>query len=166
MYYSPYLPHYKTQIVHVSEASDRVMELTAISVYLHPLYRYVYGALTTCLLISVLCKTCILRRRPRATNSQDYPSAPHHGISIHKPQIIRCKISHHRLFPKRHNFTYSYLMVGVPVRSPSSNWLLSFDDSSQCRRGWLHVSTKDHLNRGLEGKTLSENLDAYLCQQV
>ncbi|KAG8405299.1 hypothetical protein J3458_021961 [Metarhizium acridum] len=87
------------------------------------------------------------------------------GVSIHKTQIIRCNISHRRLFPKTHRFAYPYLSVGIPVRSPTSSWLLSVDTASWWQRGWLHVSPRDHLNRGRDGATLSENIDAYLQLQ-
>ncbi|KAK9441956.1 hypothetical protein VB005_06600 [Metarhizium brunneum] len=90
-------------------------------------------------------------------------AAKHGGdVSIHKTQIIKCRISHRRLFPKKHRFAYPYLSVGIPVRSPTSNWLLSVNTASWWARGWLHVSPKDHLNRGRDGATLSENIDAYL----
>ncbi|KHO01977.1 uncharacterized protein MAM_00978 [Metarhizium album ARSEF 1941] len=87
------------------------------------------------------------------------------GVSVHKTHIIRCKISHRRLFPEKHRFAYPYLSVGIPVRSPTSNWLLSVDAAPWWERGWLHVSPKDHLNRGRDGATLSENIDAYLKLQ-
>ncbi|KFG80604.1 hypothetical protein MANI_028773 [Metarhizium anisopliae] len=93
-------------------------------------------------------------------------AAKHGGdVSIRKTQIIKCRISHRRLFPKKHRFAYPYLSVGIPVRSPTSNWLLSVNTASWWARGWLHVSPKDHLNRGLDGATLSENIDAYLQLQ-
>jgi hypothetical protein len=87
-------------------------------------------------------------------------------VSVKRTQVLRCNVSHHRIFPKHHGFTYPYLSVGIPVRSPTSTWLLSIDESSWWRRGWLHVTTKDHLHRGCNGNTLSENLDAYLEELV
>lgn len=88
------------------------------------------------------------------------------GISIHETQILKCTISHCRLFPKKHRFAYAYLSVGIPVRSPTSNWLLSVDDVSWWQKGWFHVSPQDHLARGRHGATLSQNLDEYLKHQV
>lgn len=86
--------------------------------------------------------------------------------SIYRTQILRCNLSHHRLFPKRHGFSYSYLMVGIPIRSTNSNWLVSVDTKKWWRRGMLFVTAKDHLNRGREGGSLSEKLDSYLRRQV
>ncbi|KAI1208158.1 uncharacterized protein F4807DRAFT_431810 [Annulohypoxylon truncatum] len=89
----------------------------------------------------------------------------HHGVSIHETQIIKSTVSHYRLFPKKHGFLYPYLAVGVPIRSPSSNWIFSVDTTTWWKRGWLHVSAKDHLHRGSNYETLSEKLDCYLRQQ-
>jgi hypothetical protein len=42
----------------------------------------------------------------------------------------------------------------------------SVDNQPWWKRGWFHVSPKDHLHRGRDGATLSENIDAYLKLQV
>jgi hypothetical protein len=106
----------------------------------------------------------VLRSSSRA--APKVASASSHGIQLRTTQFLPCSISHCRLFPKQHKFKYPYLSVGVPVRSPSSNWLLSVDNQPWWERGWFHVSPKDHLHRGRDGATLSENIDAYLKLQV
>ena len=94
-------------------------------------------------------------------------SANNNGIDIDKTQVILSSISHHRMTPVSHGFTYAYLAVGIPVRSPESNWLLSVDDSDRWwNRGWLHVFARDHLHRGRDGPKLSANLDGYLKEEA
>ncbi|KAI2601771.1 DUF1365-domain-containing protein [Hypoxylon sp. NC1633] len=100
-----------------------------------------------------------------APKRQPLETRRRHQVSIHETQILKCQISHRRLFPKTHRFIYPYLSVGIPVRSPKSNWLLSVDIEVWWKRGWLQVSANDHLNRGRDGKTLSENIDSYLKAQ-
>lgn len=123
-------------------------------------------AVATCFLVSVTAVLYTAWQRLHQRRSRKQVGTQRHGISIHTPQILRCNISHHRLFPKRHKFTYSYLSVGIPVRLPTSNWLLSVDTTKWWERGWLHVTAEDHLGRDGEGKSLSEHLDCYLREQV
>ncbi|KAI0476350.1 hypothetical protein GGR56DRAFT_665999 [Xylariaceae sp. FL0804] len=87
------------------------------------------------------------------------------GISIDKTQIIPCNVSHRRIFPKRRQFLYSYLSVGIAVRSPDSGWLLSVDVAPRWKRGFLHVTAEDHLHPDGCGNTLSKKLDNYLIQE-
>lgn len=109
------------------------------------------------------------RKSNRPSSSrQSATSASRSTISIDKTQIILAKISHHRVSPIFHGFTYSSLSVGVPVRSPKSNWLLSVDDDEMrwWDKGWLRVFARGHLHRGRDGSTLSANLDGYLREQA
>jgi hypothetical protein len=123
--------------------------------------------LGTSLVITIVTCIFVTKQRKLKTGHSSYLlHSKEHGISTDKTQLLRCNISHHRLFPKSHGFVYSYLSVGVPVRSPSSNWLLSINTRNWCSRGLLQVAAKDHFNRGRDGETLAENLDAYLKQQV
>ncbi|RCI16208.1 hypothetical protein L249_1870 [Ophiocordyceps polyrhachis-furcata BCC 54312] len=113
-----------------------------------------------CLLLAViLIRPSALRRRRKTESSKG------HGVSIHKTQIIKCRLSHNRLFPKKHGFSYPYLSVGIPVRSPRSTRLLSVGALSWWRRGWLQVKPEHHLLRGMEDGTLSDKLDVYLRSQ-
>ncbi|KAI0449199.1 DUF1365-domain-containing protein [Xylaria acuta] len=88
-----------------------------------------------------------------------------HKISICRTQIIKTKISHHRLLPRAHGFVYSYLSVGIPVRSPGCSWLVSVDTRHWWERRCLDISARDHLHRTIHPGTLSEHLDCYLEQQ-
>lgn len=107
-------------------------------------------------------------KRPRSPRNEQPVKSRSHSVSVHKTQLLRCNISHARLFPEKHVFRHSYLAVGIPVRrEQQKSWLLSVDTAaSWWQQGWLHVTTRDHLHRGCAGATLSENLDAYLRDEV
>ena len=86
---------------------------------------------------------------------------------IDKPSVFPGRVSHTRIFPKFHSFTYSYLMIGVPVTSlEQGNWILSVDTRAWWKRGWLHVDSDDHLLRGDSQKCLRKKLDTCLKQEV
>ncbi|OTA88158.1 hypothetical protein M434DRAFT_34951 [Hypoxylon sp. CO27-5] len=121
--------------------------------------------LTGCLSLSLAYGIYWIWQKHRKCAQPEGITEDCHHICILKTQVIKCEISHYRLFPKKHRFNYSYLSIGIPVRSPSSNWFLSVDIIPWWKRGWLHVSAEDHLYRGRDGKTLSENIDAYLKTQ-
>lgn len=88
-----------------------------------------------------------------------------------------CKTTHSRLFPKRHSFVYSYLVIGIPVgwegacggmissfpteHSKSQSWF-----STSREKGWYHVDPEDYLERGGGHLGLRGKLDAYLKSQV
>ncbi|OAA46051.1 hypothetical protein NOR_02804 [Metarhizium rileyi] len=92
-----------------------------------------------------------------------------------QPYLIPCKTTHTRLFPKKHSFAYSYLVVGVPVGSTgTANGMLAIDDRSYsawsfiCKlfRGrWYSVSDADYMQRGRSAHGLRGKLDEYLRSQ-
>lgn len=124
--------------------------------------------LIACLLcIAVACPYIVCARARLRTFPQKHcTNSRSHGISIHKTQIIKCDVSHRRIFPEKHAFRSSFLSVGIPVRSPTSSWLLSVDSRPWWDRGWFHVSPTDHLHRERSSRSLSAKLDAYLTQEV
>ena len=79
------------------------------------------------------------------------------------PLLIPSRTSHSRVFPQKHNFSYSYLYVGIPIgfRGPVSK-ALSVDSQ---RRSWFHVTAEDHLTRGNDHLGLAEKLKRYLHAQ-
>lgn len=95
------------------------------------------------------------------------------ATSFLKPLIFPSRTSHARLFPKKHSFSYSYLLVGVSV-----GWrgvvgpLLSVDEDDAARgatsgRGaWLSVRAEDHLHRGYDHRGLKGKLESFLATQV
>lgn len=89
-----------------------------------------------------------------------------------KVLLFPCKTTHSRLFPKKHSFVYSYLVVGLPVCWEGvSGGLVSSSSAKQpwfslARRGWYHVDPEDYLERGGGHLGLRGKLDAYLKSQV
>lgn len=93
-----------------------------------------------------------------------------------QPLLFPARTKHTRLFPKKHSFSYSYLLLGVPV-----GWqgyirnLASIDVSAMPRppqrlgmdvRSWFSVDPADYLSRGLRNLGLEGKLHAYLRAQV
>lgn len=94
-----------------------------------------------------------------------------------RPYLVPCRTTHARLFPRKHSFTYSYLVVGIPVGiSGNFNGMLSVQNeqsqglraflSSLFRHGWYNVNASDYLQRGFSDTGLRGKLDAYLRSQV
>ncbi|TGO21316.1 hypothetical protein BPAE_0226g00030 [Botrytis paeoniae] len=87
-----------------------------------------------------------------------------------KPMLFPTKTSHLRLFPKRHGFSYSYLLTGIPIGwTGSSGGMISVDEkndglpwyrrvlSLQSMSPWYVVNggyylERGHVSGGLEGK--------------
>lgn len=88
-------------------------------------------------------------------------------------RVFPCQTTHTRLFPKRHSFSYSYLLVGVPLplkpqfASSSSKDPIEWDASHRGKpMFWFSVRSEDHLERDGAGKSLRAKLDQYLRDQV
>lgn len=79
------------------------------------------------------------------------------------PLLITSRTTHSRVFPKKHSFSYSYLLVGVPVgiRGRISD-ALSVDSE---RRSWFDVNAADYLARGTSDLGLAGKLKRYLHAQ-
>ena len=83
------------------------------------------------------------------------------------------------MFPKKHSFAYSYLVVGIPVgwegyaggvitvgaksESGLSSW---FSLTPRLRKGWYNVDAGDYLARGNSERGLRGKLDDYLRAEV
>lgn len=86
--------------------------------------------------------------------------------------LIPGKTTHSRLFPKKHSFDYSYLVVGVPVGWEGiAGGMVSLSSAkpswwSLSSRGWYHIDPEDYLTRGDRELGLRGKLDAYLKSQV
>ena len=90
-----------------------------------------------------------------------------------RPLVIPSRTSHTRLFPEKHSFSYSYLLVGIPIGWRGSlGSLLSADldsienDGLRPRKGWFSVEATDYLHRGDDVHGLSGKLGTYLQTQV
>ncbi|KAK1750608.1 cyclopropane-fatty-acyl-phospholipid synthase [Echria macrotheca] len=93
-----------------------------------------------------------------------------------KVLLFPCRTTHSRLFPKKHSFSYSYLVVGVPVDwkgnaggivslgQPRSkySWLSFLSGSGN---GWYDINPGDYLERGRAELGLRGKLDVYLQSQ-
>ena len=90
-----------------------------------------------------------------------------------KPILFPCRTSHTRLFPQKHSFSYSYLLVGIPIGW--RGWISSFLTadlktlpwkSRKPKIGWFNVDSADYLARGDSVHGLRGKLDTYLESQV
>ncbi|KAI1499826.1 hypothetical protein F5X99DRAFT_419617 [Biscogniauxia marginata] len=83
-----------------------------------------------------------------------------------RPLLFPCRTTHTRLFPKKHFFAYSYLLVGVPV-----GWhgvagdMISADTGAGARKGWYNIDAAGYLQRGRGHIGLRGKLDEYLQSQ-
>ncbi|KAM0333132.1 hypothetical protein ACHAQA_001791 [Verticillium albo-atrum] len=100
-------------------------------------------------------------------------------MGMGKPLLIPAKTTHRRTFPEKHGFSYSYLVVGVPVGwSGSAGGMVSSGSESDAHHGsivswlaaktfgskaWFHVDGADHLGR--EPGNLESKLHNYLGSQ-
>ena len=104
-------------------------------------------------------------------------STPWDGFG--KPLLLPCRTTHHRLFPKKHGFSYSYLAVGIPVGwTGTAGGMISSDVRSESgilhwfsfrprlAKAWYDVDAADYLERGNGQLGLRRKLDDYLKSQV
>jgi len=100
--------------------------------------------------------------RSSGTQTQD-PGRDEELLESHgfAPRIFESRTTHARLFPTKHSFSYSYLLVGVPIGwRGSAGSILSSDLSTEASRSgqkWFSVNAEDYLERcqhsgGLQGK--------------
>jgi len=93
--------------------------------------------------------------------------------SFLKPLVFPSRTSHVRFFPKKHSFSYSYLLVGIPIgwRGVVGPLLSADEDDAQRgansgRGAWLSVRAADHLHRGYDHRGLKGKLESFLATQV
>ncbi|KAM7198041.1 Protein of unknown function (DUF1365) domain containing protein [Rhypophila sp. PSN 637] len=92
-----------------------------------------------------------------------------------KPLLFPGRTTHSRMFPNKHSFSYSYLVVGVPVGwegnaggmlsagAKSEHGLSSwFSLTPRLHKGWYNVDPADYLARGESKLGLRGKLDDYL----
>ena len=133
------------------------------SVSSHTMYAQSLAASTMLLLFLI----SMLLQSANKTPQQQQHQSPQPISPIEKSLIIPGRISHARLFPKHHSFSYSYLMVGIPIHSPRrGNRLISVDERAWWKRGWLRVEAGDHLGRGNNKDGIYQKLRSYLESQV
>lgn len=79
-----------------------------------------------------------------------------------KPAVIPGRTNHTRFSPQKHSFSYSYLLVGVPVGWSGRAGVLSIDSG---KLGLLSVKSRDYLGRDGTDKSFRERLNEYLRSQ-
>ncbi|KAL6921980.1 hypothetical protein FSST1_006006 [Fusarium sambucinum] len=67
-----------------------------------------------------------------------------------RPMLIPSRITHSRLFPKQHSFSYQYLTIGVSVDSTGNVDI------------WFSIDAADHFQRQPSYNGLRGKLDSYL----
>ena len=88
-----------------------------------------------------------------------------------RPLMIPCRTTHTRLFPAKHSFSYSYLLVGIPVGwKGRAGTILSADRPGRPKQGesrgtWFSVEAEDYLERKSHPDGLRGKLSAYLRSQ-
>ncbi|KAI1802161.1 hypothetical protein F4811DRAFT_563440 [Daldinia bambusicola] len=83
-----------------------------------------------------------------------------------RPLLFPCRTTHTRLFPKKHSFSYSYLLVGIPVGwTGVASGIISNDENKTGVEGWYKIDASDYLDRGHGQLGLRGKLDAYLESQ-
>jgi hypothetical protein len=89
-----------------------------------------------------------------------------------KPLFFPSRTTHTGLFPKTHSFSYSYLLVGIPVGWQGSvGDMLSADQGthsarSTSSRSWYNVDAGDYLDRGHHQLRLESKLRKFILSQV
>ena len=105
-------------------------------------------------------------------SAKDCPPSEDSGRLHHlQPLIFPSRTTHTRLFPKKHGFSYSYLLVGIPVGWKGSiASMVSADvdvfEDRQASESWFSVNAEDHLDRGQDKTGLIGKLCTYLESQV
>lgn len=95
------------------------------------------------------------------------------------PMLFPCETAHVRMFPKKHGFSYSYLLVGIPVGWKGSvGGMISSDVDTKPASwysrlfslkpgsAWYTVNGDDYLERGHVEDGLKGKLKKYLEGQV
>ena len=96
------------------------------------------------------------------------------GDDFLKPLVFPSRTSHTRLFPKKHSFSLSYLLVGVPIgwRGSVGSFLSVDEDETEASRtaawlgAWFSVKAADYLHRGQDTRGLQGKLQSFLESQV
>ncbi|KEF62938.1 uncharacterized protein A1O9_00912 [Exophiala aquamarina CBS 119918] len=87
------------------------------------------------------------------------------------PKFFECRTTHTRLFPKKHSFEYSYLLVGVPVGWQGAAIPIISSDApashgpTPSSKTWFSVHAEDYLERGTHVDGLAGKLKDYLADQ-
>lgn len=100
------------------------------------------------------------------------------------PLLFPCRTDHSRMVPKKHSFSYSYFLVGVPIdwtgnsgglisyglpKAPKA-WYMNILDTMSFGIGgtgaWWTINADDYLGRGVDKDGLRGKLRSFLKTQV
>ncbi|PBP16857.1 hypothetical protein BUE80_DR012387 [Diplocarpon rosae] len=131
-------------------------------------------AITTILTLTFIFSLLQLNR-----NTRDFQQASTPCEFPVKPMLFPCETAHQRMFPTKHSFVYSYLLVGIPVGWQGRvGGLISVDCDMKPRtwrqrllamgnrEAWFTVNGDDYLERGHVEEGLNGKLQRYLEGQV
>lgn len=115
---------------------------------------------------------CLLLRKESYRQQPEKDPSPGlpHSQQL-SPRIFECRTDHTRLLPKKHSFSYSYLLVGVPigwrgaVGSIISSDISISSDPATPSETWFSVHAEDYLERGGHIDGLAGKLRDYLTTQ-
>ncbi|KAK5987271.1 hypothetical protein PT974_11395 [Cladobotryum mycophilum] len=89
--------------------------------------------------------------------------------------LIPSRSTHTRIHPRKHQFSYSYLVCGIPVDfTGNSNGIISVDEDAATNSwfwpswpssAWYNVDSAEYLQRGSSDRGLRGKLDRYLVSQ-
>ena len=150
--------------ISVVASSGLLHDLTPLWAYAAATILSISGA---CIIYKSLRSQVILHQEPSAGRRS-------WGDDFLKPLIFPSRTSHTRLFPKKHSFSLSYLLVGVPVgwKGSVGSFLSVDEDETEASRttswlgAWFSVKAADYLHRGQDTRGLKGKLESFLESQV
>lgn len=122
--------------------------------------------------VTAVLASCILRA---VQTTDDTPKWDGPGRVL----LFPARTTHSRVFPKKHSFSYSYLVIGIPVgwQGTTAGGMVSVDVknktglvswfplSRRSRTGWFTIDAADYLERGNGELGLRGKLEGYLRTQ-
>lgn len=132
------------------------------------------GIIVLCLFFYILGSRLFGRRSTTHHGAADKTPEQDGSECALRPLFFPARTTHSRFFPQKHSFSYSYLLVGIPVgwRGALRSYLtvdLPYDSpasSTVFSRSWFSVDADDYLERGSESLGLQGKLHSYLESQV
>lgn len=123
-----------------------------------------YATASRAIAIAAPAVVCILLAG-RLVQSRARSKQESRGIGSMRPLLFPCTTTHSRMFPKKHSFAYSYLLVGIPVGWEGIAGGMISAGSTKAK-GWYHIDAADYLQRDNGRSGLRGKLDAFLESQV
>lgn len=173
---------YTKQCFHAPVTMQIVWHLKAVAAALLVLnWRWAFRALRTVtqqhyaslmVVVVALPVACLLLSK--GPHKQEPAKDPSLGLPQDQPlppKIFECRTDHSRLFPQKHSFSYSYLLVGVPIGWRGAvGSVLSSDNAvtnglATSSKTWFSVHAEDYLERGGHVDGLAGKLKDYLTAQ-